>query len=88
MISEHEHYGPYAHLKVTTRDEAFINSDAIHGTLGDIARLGKIVEQNLSQSKVGDTFIIDTEYSLINKAVIEVRIQTDEFDPASLDSNL
>jgi len=88
MISEHEHYGPYAYLKVTTRDKAFINSDAIHGTLNDIARLGKIVEQRLAQCKVGDTLIIDKEYSLINEAVIELKIQTDEFDPVALDTNL
>ena len=88
MLSEHEHYGPYGSLKVTTWNEPIINGDAIQGTLEDIARLGKIVEQQVAQSEVGDILIIDKEYSSRNQAVIELRIKADEFNPALLDTNL
>ena len=84
-LSEHEHYGPYWYLKLTTWTEPIITADDIRGTLEDFRRLSKLTKQKLENASVGDRFIIDEEYSPKNEAKILFEIEADDFDAAKAD---
>lgn len=84
-LSEHEHYGPYWYLKLTTWNEPIITADDIRGTFEDFRRLSKLTKQKLENASVGDSFVIDTEYSSKNEAKILFEIEAEDFDAAKAD---
>lgn len=84
-LSEHEHYGPYWYLKIVTWSEALITTRDIRGTLNDLQRLAKIVEEKLGHFAAGENFLIDTEYSANNEAPMIFEIKEDDFDAATAD---
>jgi hypothetical protein len=87
-LSEHEHYGPYWYLKLTTWEKPQITPDAIYGTLEDFRRLSKLTKQKLENAVVGDKVLIDVEYSPENEAKILFEIEADDFDAAKADTLL
>ena len=84
-LSEHEHYGPYWYLKLTTWNEPQITSDAIAGTLEDFKRLSKLIKQKLENASIGDKIIIDSDYSPLNEAKLILEVKEDDFDAAEAD---
>lgn len=84
-LSEHEHYGPYMYLKVTTWDEPFLSEGGIFGSLLDLKRLANLVAEKLQACSAGDVFTIDTEYAGGNEARIEIVVKEEEFDPVNAD---
>ena len=87
-LSAHEHYGPYMYLEIITALEPQITSHAISGSVSDILKLGELIEQRVLDSKPGDIFMIDKEYSNNNQAIMLFRVQEDNFDPSSVDPAL
>ena len=85
-ISEHEHYGPYQYLKVVTWNEPKIIRDGIYGRMEDIFRLAEIIERGVEKGV--SPFTIDSEYSDANENILEIYIEDEDFDPASLDTAL
>ena len=87
-LSEHEHYGPYAYLKIMTWHEATISPDAISGTLLDFLRLADTVADHIYISPPGKIFTVDAEYAGGNTASLCFAVREPDFDPASSDSLL
>lgn len=87
-LSEHEHYGPYWYLKLTTWEKPAITANAIYGRLEDFQSLSKLVKQKLLKTVVGDRITIDKEYSLENEARIVFEVKSDDFDASEADSLL
>lgn len=85
-ISEHDHFGPYAYLKITTTEEPKMTEDQIGGSLEDIKRLSEIVEIYLQKGE--KKFEIDKEYSDKNEYKLIVEVKDDDFDPSSADKAL
>ena len=83
VISEHDHFGPYFYLKITTWDRPVITKDAIYGRLIDFMNLSAIIKGKLNQGK--SPFVIDKEYSHENELTLLFEIKEDGFDPASID---
>lgn len=84
-LSEHEHYGPYWYLKITTWDEALITEDDIRGTLKDLQRLADLIEERLENLRPYDSIEIDKEYGPNNEYKLRLEMREDGFDPASPD---
>jgi hypothetical protein len=86
--SEHEHYGPYGSLEVMTWPDAGVDSHAIQGSLADLTRLAKLVENKLSASKPGSLIRIREEFASDSAYTIVLDVRDDAFDPASLDPDI
>jgi hypothetical protein len=84
-VSEHSHYGPYMYLKLMTWSEPTIRESAIAGRPADLARLADLTDARLAASAPGDSFTIGREYAPNDEYVLEVRVEQDDFDPASAD---
>ena len=84
-LSEHEHYGPYWYLKLVTWTEPIITAHDIRGTFEDFRRLSKLMREKLENASVGDSFMINLEYSPKNEAKILFEIKADDFDAAKAD---
>jgi hypothetical protein len=84
-LSEHEHYGPYWYLKLTTSQEPEITDTAICGTLIDFQRLAESIRRTLDSSVAGSTFAIGDEYRAGSKSVLQFEVREEGFDPASVD---
>ena len=88
QISEHEHLGPYQDLKLVTWHAPEIREDGLYGRPSDFVRLaGALVEA--SRSGAG-TRLLGSVFLQGKKAgsEIEVRVATDDFDPAAEDANI
>jgi len=83
--SEHEHYGPYAYLKVMTCPEAGFDSDAIRGPLADLARLAKIIEVKLATASPGSSIPIREEFAAYSPYSLVLDLREYGFDPATAD---
>jgi hypothetical protein len=86
--SEHEHYGPYMYLVVTTWPEAGIDGHSIFGPLADLARLAKLVEAKLATAQPGSSFIIREEFAADSAYALALELQEEGFDPATADTLL
>jgi len=84
-LSEHEHYGPYWYLKLTTSQEAEITDSAICGMLIDFQRLAESIRRKLDSSVAGSTFAIGDEYRAGSKGALQFEVREEGFDPASAD---
>ena len=89
-LGEHDHHWPYMHLKIETWHEPEIVGEGprISGTLDDLRRLARLVEEKVDASSAGDQFIIDEEYSEKNKVALVFEVREEGFDPASMDPYL
>lgn len=87
-LSEHQHYGPYMYLKVTTSRYPSIDKYGINGQCADIDRLANIIEQKLSQITPGETFVISSEYIPDCEYSLVFEAKNDGFNPASADPQL
>lgn len=83
--SEHEHYGPYAYLKIITTEKPMITENYIGGTLDDLKKLSLLINQLTDGNDIGTTFNIDKEYAKGNTATTRFFIMADNFDPSCLD---
>jgi hypothetical protein len=88
QISEHIHLGPYSYIKIMTWDRPLITTEFIAGTIEDLKILNKLINENLENTKIGDSFVIDKEFGEENKAKISISIMSDNFDPATMDEQL
>ena len=86
--AEHEHYGPYAYLKVMTWPETSIDQRTIRGPLGELARLAGIIETKLADAEPNSVIRIREEFAKDSPYSIVLSIQEDGFDPASADPRL
>jgi hypothetical protein len=84
-ISEHDHHGPYAYLKIVTWHEALITKHDIRGTQNDIRRLADLIEQCLVTGSIGQCIEIDSDYSQRNEFRLRLHLREDDFDPPSAD---
>jgi hypothetical protein len=85
VISEHDHYGPYNYLKITTWHNAEISEDSIAGTIKDLIFLKELIAAKLASTQIGQTFSIDKEYGTDNTAGAIFYVMEDDFDPVSMD---
>ena len=85
QLSEHDHLGPYMYLKIVTSELPQFNDDGIYGTLPDLQRLSKLIEESIGKSEPGDTLVIDKEYSNSNETVLSLIVRDDGFDPSEPD---
>ena len=84
-VSEHDHYGPYAYLKIVTWHEPAITQHDIRGTKTDLRHLADVIERGLASTTVGECIEIDTDYSQQNEFRLRLQLRGDDFDPASAD---
>jgi len=85
LKSEHEHYGPYSYLEIMTWPEAGFDSQAIRGSLADLARLAKLVEAKLATVRPGSSVLIQNEFAADSPYALVLDVREDGFDPAAAD---
>jgi hypothetical protein len=88
QTSEHEHYGPYMYLKVTTWPDPALDRDGIRGTLTELAHLAVLIETRLSLARSGDAIRIQDEYALRSPYALVLDVREDTFDPSAADPSL
>jgi hypothetical protein len=84
-LSEHDHYGPYSYLKISTWTEADIGENSIRGSLADFLHLSRLVETHLASAKEGDSVVISNEYAEKCDYQIIMNVKGCDFDPTSPD---
>jgi hypothetical protein len=85
---EHDHLGPYSHLKIMTWEESGIYKDSINGTLDDFSRLAGIITEVAKESNIGKTIKIGTKYTTNIEYEIQIDVKEYGFDPALCDKQL
>ncbi len=85
QLSEHEHYGPYAYLKIMTWSDAGVSADSIHGPTDDLRRLGEVIRARASSCGPGTRIRISDEYASRTDYAVILEFRPDDFDPASDD---
>jgi hypothetical protein len=88
MKSEHEHYGPYSYLEVMTSPEPGFDDHAIRGPLNVLEVLASLVDSKVREMMPGGTVQVRDEFAVGSPYALVLDLRDDEFDPASLDSNL
>jgi hypothetical protein len=83
-LSEHEHYGPYAYLKLMTSSQAEIAEGAICGTLSDFRRLADLVRIKLESAGEGSIVTVGDEYAS-STSVVRFEVREARFDPSRAD---
>jgi hypothetical protein len=86
--SEHEHYGPYMYLTVTTWDEPGVDGRSIFGSLPDLARLAALIESKLTPARPGTSVRILHEFAADEAYAVILEVKEDGFDPATADPQL
>lgn len=84
-LSEHDHYGPYAYLKIMTWDKPTITESYIAGTIQDLKQLSIIIAKKLNKAEPGQAFNIDKDYGVDNTVTAKFFVMSDDFDPPSMD---
>ena len=87
-LSEHDHFGPYMYLKVMTWTDCGIDENSIHGTLDDLNRLARLIENTISTARTGDTIKLGYKFTPNSKFDLVLDIEDDDFDPAMMDSGI
>jgi len=87
-LSEHEHCGPYGHLKLVTCSEPTFKRDGLYGRLDDFRRLADLIAGHLPRAVPGEIFEIDGAFSPNNEYALRVEVAPDEFDPPTRDRHL
>lgn len=88
QLTEHDHYGPYMHLKIMTLDKRDISNDHIAGTIQDLVNLRVLIHSFLMTCKEGDEYLIHDDYSANSAYKIKLIVMEDEFDPSSADPKI
>jgi len=88
QISEHQHYGPYGYLEITTWPKRTFDETGIRGTLDDLARLADLIETELASMLPGSSVQIREEFAINSSYGLILEMREDEFDPATADSLL
>lgn len=83
--SEHQHYGPYLYLEVTTWPEAGFDDQGIRGPIAELARLGQLIDAKLADAPPGSTIRIADEYAPGSPYTLVLEVREDNFDPAAAD---
>ena len=84
-ISEHIHLGPHQYLKIMTWHTPLIGEHAIGGSLEDIGRLRRMIDDRLSIAMPGETFKIGSDYAPDSAYIIRIFVMGNNFDPASIE---
>ena len=87
-LSEHEHYGPFGSLEVMTWTSAGMDGHAIFGTLDDLGRLAKLVEQKLAVAVPGDQVRIAEDYAPNCGYALILDVREDGYDPPQAEAEL
>lgn len=87
-LSEHEHIGPYAYLKITTATSPTIDAHGIHGSLEDLRALADLVAASSATLALNQTATLQREFAVSSIGRISLELRSDNFDPASLDAAL
>jgi hypothetical protein len=86
--SEHDHYGPYMYLKISTWSEAGVDGNAIYGTLQDLRRLAGIIDAKLQDARPGTILRIQEDFAEGCEYCLVLDVRDERFDPASADPEL
>jgi len=86
--SEHDHYGPYMYLTLSTWSEAGMDRNAIYGTLQDLRRLAGMIEAKLKDTRAGSVLRIQEEFARNCEYSLLLEVRDEDFDPASADPEL
>ena len=87
VIGEHEHFGPYFYLKVTTRSFASITDDGLTGMPEDFLKLASLIERYLA-TPAQKSFVIGKDFAPTATFSIRFEIEEDGFDPSSADPGI
>jgi len=85
---EHQHYGPYWYLTVTTWTEAEITDRGICGPLEDLTRLAGVIEATIAEAQPGSSILIGDEYATRSSYALVLEVMEDGFDPSTADPEL
>jgi hypothetical protein len=85
VVGEHQHYGPYGYLVVTTSNEADLDGRGIRGPLAELARLARLIETKLSTARPGASIAIKEEFAIDSEYSLFLELREDSFDPATAD---
>ena len=88
ILGEHDHYGPYMYLKIMTWSDAGLDSNAIFGTVVDLARLASLTETKLKNVRPGVQVRIQEEFASRSEYGLVFDVREEGFDPASADPKL
>lgn len=86
--SEHEHLGPHWYLTLTTWPEPRLDGRGIWGQPHDFKRLADILRSTLGSSSPGQTHRIREQFASSTQYSLVLHVESDSFDPASLDPQL
>jgi hypothetical protein len=87
-VGEHEHYGPYQYLKVTTCPEPSFDDQGVRGSPGDLERLARLVEASLQDARAGSRIRIREGFAAESPYTLVLEVRPDDFDPSAADSAL
>jgi len=85
VIGEHEHFGPYFYLTLTTGVGPAIDGLGWKGRPDDFLRLAATIDSYLVRPAQSE-FVIATDYAPGTLFSIYFKIESDGFDPSSADS--
>lgn len=77
--------GPYLNLTLQFKKERFISENYIYGNKDDFKFLAKIILDKIRNSSLGDSFIIDKEYSDTNNQHLKFFVKDESFEPSIMD---
>ena len=86
--SEHEHLGPHWYLTLTTYPEARLDGRGIWGKPTDFERLGHLLRDVVNSASPGQICRIREQYTPTAEYDLILHVETDSFDPSSLDPQL
>ena len=87
-LGEHEHYGPYMYLKVTTSPDCKIDRDGIHGSVAELTRFADLVAECLSDAEPSEILHVGREFAPHAEYDLVLEVKNEGFDPAEADPSL
>ena len=87
-VSEHEHLGPHWYLTLTNYPEARLDGRGIWGQPADFERLARLLRDAVSRASPGQTCKVREEYVPTAEYDLILHVETDSFDPSTLDPQL
>lgn len=77
------HLGPYQDLQIKLWERPGIDDESIHGSVDDLRRLGRLIDQKLAGALPGSRVCIGAEYATDLEYSLVFEVMNADFDPAS-----
>jgi hypothetical protein len=84
-LSEHEHLGPYMHLKIGTWTDPQINDTWIAGPPGALNSLAQSIDRVVAEMEPGGAASLRHVFAPLAPYDLVLELRPDQFDPASED---